>query len=242
MAGVYYIGNECPKVLIIDPSKREILIPKSERVFGVYGEGGVEKKHFKCPRIIGGNVDLSDCYIFINYISSGGKYGQYLCEDVAPTNDGCVTFTWSLTPNVFDENKNATIYFSVQAKRPDEDGELVEVFRTRMAQGKSYETVHSEDKIVEQHADVIMQILCKIDKLEKGAEITTEEFEKALAEYVTENSLAQHIKTDETLKVTEDGRLAVNTTNEMAENNTLPITSAGVQVQVGNINALLETI
>lgn len=48
--------------------------------------------------------------------------------------------------------------------------------------------------------------------------------------------------TDETLTLGADGVLRVNTTSTMAADNTLPITSAGVFVQVGNIQALLDTI
>lgn len=48
-------------------------------------------------------------------------------------------------------------------------------------------------------------------------------------------------KTDETLKL-ENGILSVNTTDLMEQNNTLPITSAGVYATVGNIEALLNTI
>jgi len=46
---------------------------------------------------------------------------------------------------------------------------------------------------------------------------------------------------DETLKL-EDGILSVNTAKKMEKDNTLPITSAAVYMEVGNINALLETI
>lgn len=53
---------------------------------------------------------------------------------------------------------------------------------------------------------------------------------------------AKHIKTDETLCFDEDGVLGVNTTNEAEEDNTRPITSAGVYAAVGNIEALLKTI
>lgn len=48
--------------------------------------------------------------------------------------------------------------------------------------------------------------------------------------------------TDETLTLDENNVLRVNTTDVVAADNTLPITSAGVQTVVGNINALLETI
>lgn len=48
-------------------------------------------------------------------------------------------------------------------------------------------------------------------------------------------------KTNETL-IMKDGVLSVNTTNNMEQDNTLPITSAGVYATVGNIEALLKTI
>lgn len=46
---------------------------------------------------------------------------------------------------------------------------------------------------------------------------------------------------DETLKL-ENGILSVNTTNDMEQDNTLPITSAAVYAAVGNIEVLLRTI
>lgn len=48
-------------------------------------------------------------------------------------------------------------------------------------------------------------------------------------------------ETDETL-ILKDGVLSVNTTDTVAEDNTLPITSAAVAVTVGNIEVLLNTI
>lgn len=48
-------------------------------------------------------------------------------------------------------------------------------------------------------------------------------------------------ETDETLSL-KDGILRVNTAKAVEKDNTLPITSAAVFTEVGNINALLETI
>ena len=48
-------------------------------------------------------------------------------------------------------------------------------------------------------------------------------------------------ETDNTLTL-KNGVLSVNTTNQMEQDNTLPITSAGVYAAVGNIEALLKTI
>ena len=48
-------------------------------------------------------------------------------------------------------------------------------------------------------------------------------------------------ETDESL-ILKDGILSVNTADVVEENNTLPVTSAAVYTEVGNINALLATI
>lgn len=48
-------------------------------------------------------------------------------------------------------------------------------------------------------------------------------------------------ETDDTLTL-EDGMLRVNTADKVQKDNTLPVTSAAVYTEVGNINALLATI
>ena len=50
------------------------------------------------------------------------------------------------------------------------------------------------------------------------------------------------IKVGKNLKITEEGVLSVDTTDEVDEDNTKPITSAAVATQVGNIEILLSTI
>lgn len=47
---------------------------------------------------------------------------------------------------------------------------------------------------------------------------------------------------DETLSLSPEGKLSVNTAKEAEQDNTLPITSAAVYQTVGNIEKLLETI
>lgn len=50
------------------------------------------------------------------------------------------------------------------------------------------------------------------------------------------------IKVGENLAITEDGVLSVVTTNRAEKDNTRPITSAGVERIVGNIDVLLKLI
>lgn len=75
-------------------------------------------------------------------------------------------------------------------------------------------------------------------KGEKGDPFRYEDF---TAEQLEALKRGVDFKTDDTL-ILENGILSVNTTNEMEQDNTLPITSAGVFATVGNIEALLKTI
>ncbi len=49
-------------------------------------------------------------------------------------------------------------------------------------------------------------------------------------------------KAGDNIEITSDGRINVLTTNEAEQDNTKPMTSAGVYTVVGNIEALLKTI
>lgn len=64
---------------------------------------------------------------------------------------------------------------------------------------------------------------------------------KTALESVTGGSGGTSFKTDETLTL-KDGILSVNTADDVEQDNTLPVTSAAVFAEVGNINALLGTI
>lgn len=81
----------------------------------------------------------------------------------------------------------------------------------------------------------------RINLLDIGSDVET--IQRIVNEYLETNppSGGVNFETDETLKL-ENGILSVNTTNEMEQDNTLPITSAGVYATVGNIEALLKTI
>lgn len=163
--------------LEINPEKRLITIPESEQLFGVYGENKVEIKYFKCPRIILNDIDLYECYIFINYISASGKIGYIQADTVVlDETESYIIFTWELTRNVFDENIDTDIYFSISAKQYLEDKEPV--FFTRKAKGNLYETVYAEEQITEQYADIILQLLAEMDGVKQ---IATPE---AMQEYV----------------------------------------------------------
>lgn len=72
---------------------------------------------------------------------------------------------------------------------------------------------------------------------------TDEQVRQSVEAYLEENPIDTGVQfeTDATLTL-KDGILSVNTTDQMEQDNTLPITSAGVYATVGNIEALLKTI
>lgn len=145
-------------ILIINPETRLIEVPSTELLLGVFSENLVEKKYFKCPRIVLNNIDLYECFIFINYVSANGRIGYIQSENVElDETEQYILFDWDLTNNVFDKNKDSTIYFSVSAKQYLEDSEPV--FATRKAQGKMYETINGTEHVTQEHADIILQIL-----------------------------------------------------------------------------------
>ena len=73
--------------------------------------------------------------------------------------------------------------------------------------------------------------------------VTEEQLASAIEKYLEEHPVDSGVnfETDKTLTL-KDGILSVNTTDQMEQDNTLPITSAGVFATVGNIEALLKTI
>ena len=81
-----------------------------------------------------------------------------------------------------------------------------------------------------------------LDHMEEGIAEAIANSEAAAESQIASKETLGGIKVGNNLIISEDGTLSVDTTSEMSADNTRPITSAGVAVQVGNIQALLETI
>ena len=74
--------------------------------------------------------------------------------------------------------------------------------------------------------------------------IQVDENDKRLDEKLDEleDKLGVQVTTDNSLKMSEDGVLSVNVTDEASEDNSLPISSSAVHTIVGNIEVLLNLI
>lgn len=165
------------EVLMINPETRTINVPDSEKLFGVRQDMSVERKYFKCPRIVGDNIDLFEHYVFVNYIPSdqNGKYESekdvqgYWCKDLAVEGD-FITFSWELTENVL--RKAGYIAFAVYAKVSDENGNLKTKWHTTIAIGNVLDTLPDGEEWITVYPDIVMQLLERMDEVEK---IATEE-------------------------------------------------------------------
>ena len=162
------------KYFEVDGKTRTITVPESENLFGVEKDKDVERKYFRCPKIVGDNIDLSKHRIYISYMLAKDQNGTlypgkdgtpYLCEDVAVSGD-YITFSWLLSGNVFEQA--GYIAFAVVAKS-SEGEELVTRWNTTGAVGIVLKGVPSGEQIMEHYQDIINQMLERIEALEQGS-------------------------------------------------------------------------
>lgn len=143
----------------INAETRTITVPESERIFGVANDGNAERKHFKCPKIVGDNIDLSTMHLYINYQNANGQKYPYLVEDVQTDGD-YITFSWLIGPDVVEYK--GQIKFIVCAKRGD--GAIPE-WNTTLAEGTVLEGLEAADEVAERNPDIIEQILTRLDSI-----------------------------------------------------------------------------
>lgn len=164
----------------IDPETRVITVPASEKLFGVANDGNSERKHFRCPKIVGDNIDLSTMHLYINYQNANGQKYPYLVEDIRTDGD-YITFSWLIGPDVVAYK--GQIKFIVCAKKGD--GTIPE-WNTTLAEDTVLEGLEATDEVVARNPDIIEQILARLDSV---TEIPQEKVTEAVSEYMKENPI-----------------------------------------------------
>ena len=162
----------------IDPETRVITVPASEKLFGVANDGNSERKHFRCPKIVGDNIDLSTMHLYINYQNANGEKSAYLVEDVQ-TDGNYITFSWLISPNV--TAYKGQIKYIVCAK----NGATAE-WNTTLAEGTVLEGLEATDAVVSRNPDIIEQILTRLDNV---TEIPQEKVTEAVSAYMEANPI-----------------------------------------------------
>ena len=163
----------------IDPETRVITVPASEKLFGVANDGNSERKHFRCPKIVGDNIDLSTMHLYVNYQNANGERSAYLVEDVQ-TDGNYITFSWLISPNV--TAYKGQIKYIVCAK----NGATAE-WNTTLAEGTVLEGLEATEEIVEKNPDIIEQILARLDNV---TEVPQEKISSAVEEYLQKNPVS----------------------------------------------------
>lgn len=174
-------------IFLINPETRTITVPETEKIFGVSHDGNTERKHFRCPKVVGDNIDLSTMHLYINYQNANGDKYPYLVEDVQTDGD-YITFSWLIGPDVVAYK--GQVKFIVCAKKGD--GAIPE-WNTTLAEGTVLEGLEAADEVVERNPDIITQLLNRMREAEK---IATKE---AMQEYVNTYLTEHPVEIDETL-------------------------------------------
>lgn len=84
---------------VIDPNTRQISVPAEYQLLGVESDEKVERIWFRCPKIVGDNIDLSELQLRINYQNANSQKDQYIVTDLQPDGDNIV-FSWLLSRKV----------------------------------------------------------------------------------------------------------------------------------------------
>lgn len=150
-------------ILMIDAEGRITNIPSTEILLGVETDHDVERKYFKCPRIVGDNIDLTKLSLRVNFQNANGDRDKYIVEDV--TIDGKhITFSWLLSDKVLATK--GEVLFTIQAVSVEADGSVKNKWNTTLAKGTVLETLIVDDLYddeSEQARDVLTQLLRMID-------------------------------------------------------------------------------
>lgn len=211
----------------IDPETRVITVPASEKLFGVANDGNSERKHFRCPKIVGDNIDLSTMHLYINYQNANGQKYPYLVEDVQTDGD-YITFSWLISPNV--TAYKGQIKYIVCAK----NGATAE-WNTTLAEGTVLEGLEATNEVVARNPDIIEQILTRLDNV---TEIPQEKVSSAVEEYMAKNPINIPKKLPNPHKLTFAGAVTAEYDGSGAVTVTIPEASGGssgtVRVEKGS--------
>ena len=141
--------------LYIDVESRQITVPSSEILFGVESDKKAERKHFRCPKKVGNNLDLENANIYINFQNANGDKDVYVVLDKAVEGDH-INFSWELGKNV--TLYKGTIHFVVCAKW-SKDGVVTNEWNTTLAEGTSLQGLEADEQIQEEKKDILEQLL-----------------------------------------------------------------------------------
>lgn len=128
--------TETNDTIEIDADTRTMIIPDTERIFGVMSDEKGERKYFRCKRFVGNGIDLSKLSLRIVFQNASGLdtgKDEYIVTDLATDVEDYVTFSWELSRKV--TAYKGTISFIVCAIKTKSDGTITNEWNTTLANG-----------------------------------------------------------------------------------------------------------
>ena len=152
----------------IDPKTRIITVPPGKRIIGAESDQETNRLYFKCPKMVGDNVDLSLFSLRINYQNAGNKKDQYLVEDVKEEGDN-ITFSWLLKRNVTAYKGN--VKFILCAVKTTEDGAIKNEWNTTLNdECECLEGMEVDQTAVEEETkDIVEQLIAMMNHSAENA-------------------------------------------------------------------------
>ena len=128
--------TETNDVIEIDADTRTMIIPDTERIFGVMSDEKGERKYFRCKRFVGNGIDLSKLDLRVIYQNASGLESgrdKYIVTDLATDGEDYVTFSWELSRKI--TAYKGIISFIVCAIKTGTDGIITNEWNTTLANG-----------------------------------------------------------------------------------------------------------
>lgn len=140
----------------IDPITRTITIPERYALLGVESDEKTERVWFRCPKVVGDNIDLTALQMRINYQNANEEKDQYIVTDVT-TQGSYIVFSWLLSRKV--TKYKGDVSFIVCAVKVN--GETItNEWNTTLAHSEVLEGLEIvTPQPTEEESDVIVQLL-----------------------------------------------------------------------------------
>lgn len=167
----------------IDPETRVITIPQEYQLLGVESDEKAERIYFKCPKIVGDDIDLSKLALRVNFRNAGQVVDQYLVDDVAVDGDN-ITFSWLLSRRV--TQYEGDVNFIVCAVRVS-GKTITNEWNTTLATSQVLEGLEVDTpEPTEEQSDVIAQLMQMVQNTSAQAVQAVQAAERTAIENISE--------------------------------------------------------
>ena len=163
------MAEEAEDIIVIDSDLRTINIPSTIKILGVESDKDVLPLTFRMPSTYH-DADMSGFEIRINYVNAKQQPDVYLVTDKT-TENGWITFEWLV--GRFAVQYKGDVKFIVCFRELDESGKVIRELNTTIASLPVLEGLEPGDQIIQQHPEVLEELLKKCSPVTHAWDGTT---------------------------------------------------------------------